>query len=194
MTFAGAPIMDIDRLIDTVIEREGGYGNHPADRGGATRWGVTEAVARAQGWRGPMRTLPRAEAVAIYRRLYWLRPRLDAVARRAPAIAAEMFDTGVNMGPAAAVAFLQRALNALNRGGRDYPDMATDGRIGPATLAAMDAFLATRGERGETVLLKAIEALQGERYVALAERRPANEAFLYGWLADRIGDAGEARA
>ena len=33
--------------------------------------------------------------------------------------------------------------------------------------------------------LKAIEALQGERYVALAERRPANEAFLYGWLANR---------
>ncbi len=37
------------------------------------------------------------------------------------------------------------------------------------------------------MLLKAIEALQGERYVALAERRPANEAFLYGWLANRLG-------
>ena len=37
------------------------------------------------------------------------------------------------------------------------------------------------------VLLKAMEALQGERYIALAESRPANEAFLYGWLANRIG-------
>ena len=37
------------------------------------------------------------------------------------------------------------------------------------------------------MLLKAIEALQGERYLDLAERRPANEAFLYGWLANRIG-------
>jgi hypothetical protein len=44
-----------------------------------------------------------------------------------------------------------------------------------------------RGKAGEKVLLKAIEALQGERYVALAESRPANEAFLYGWLANRIG-------
>jgi hypothetical protein len=38
------------------------------------------------------------------------------------------------------------------------------------------------------VLLRALEALQGERYLRLAERRPANEAFLYGWLANRIGE------
>ena len=44
-----------------------------------------------------------------------------------------------------------------------------------------------RGRGGEQVLLKAVEALQGERYLALAERRPANEAFLYGWLANRLG-------
>ena len=179
--------MHIDDLIDAVIDREGGYTDHPADRGGATRWGVTEAVARAGGWRGDMRDFPRGEAAAIYRRLYWLRPRLDAVADPAPAVAAELFDTGVNMGPAVAIGFLQRALNALNRGAADYPDLVVDGRIGPVTLAALDAFLAVRVARGEEVLLKAIEALQGERYVALAERRPANEAFLYGWLANRIG-------
>jgi len=42
--------------------------------------------------------------------------------------------------------------------------------------------------KGETVLLRALEALQGERYLRLAERRPANEAFLYGWLANRMGE------
>ena len=179
--------MDIDELIDTVIDREGGYSNHAADAGGATRWGVTEAVARASGYGGDMRAYPRTAAVAVYRRTYWTRPRLADVAERAPAIAAELFDTGVNMGPAVAAAFLQRALNALNRGATDYPDIALDGRIGPLTLAALDGFIARRGAGGETVLLKAIEALQGERYVALAEGRPANEAFLYGWLANRIG-------
>ncbi|MDP1027538.1 glycosyl hydrolase 108 family protein [Sphingomonas sp. KR1UV-12] len=183
--------MDVDGMIDAVIDREGGYSDHRADRGGATRWGVTEAVARAQGWRGTMRALPRAEAATIYRRLYWTRPRLDDVAARAPLLAAELFDTGVNMGPATAICFLQRALNALNRSGGDYPDMVVDGRVGPATLAALDAFLASRGRAAENVLLKAVEALQGERYVALAERRPANEAFLYGWLANRMGQAGE---
>ena len=55
------------------------------------------------------------------------------------------------------------------------------------TLDALAGFLATRGAAAETVLLRAVEALQGERYLTLAERRPANEAFLYGWLAQRIG-------
>ncbi|KQM63519.1 hypothetical protein ASE75_13545 [Sphingomonas sp. Leaf17] len=179
--------MDIDALIDAVIDREGGYSAHPADRGGRTRWGVTDAVARAHGYDGDMRAFPRDAAVAIYRRIYWLRPGYDRVATLMPAIAAELFDTGVNMGPAVATGFLQRALNALNRGSADYPDMALDGRIGPATLAAIAAFRARRGAAGEAVLLRAIEALQGERYLALAEARPANEAFLYGWLANRVG-------
>lgn len=179
--------MDPTPLIDAVIDREGGYVNHPADRGGPTRFGITEAAARADGYAGDLRALPRARAVAIYRRRYWLGPGFDRVAGLAPALAAELFDTGVNMGPAVAVGFLQRALNALNRGASDYPDIAPDGRLGPRTLAALAAFLAHRGAAGETVLLRAVEALQGERYLDLAERRPANEAFLYGWLANRMG-------
>ena len=181
-------VCDVDLLIDALIEREGGYVNHPADKGGPTCFGITEAVARAHGYRGAMRELPRDEAVAIYRRLYWLRPRFDEIAKRSRRIGEELFDTGANMGPAVAATFLQRALTALNRNGSDYPDLVPDGRIGEVTLRALDAYFAVRGRRsGETVLLRALEALQGERYLRLAERRPANEAFLYGWLANRIG-------
>jgi lysozyme family protein len=177
--------MDIDtgcdHLIEALIEREGGYVNHPNDRGGPTRYGITEAVARAHGYGGAMTELPQDEAVAIYRRLFWLRPRFDEVAERVPRVAAELFDTGANMGPAVAATFLQRALTALNRNGKDYPDLVPDGRVGERTLAALDGFLEARGKNGgETVLLRALEALQGERYLRLAERRPANEAFLYG--------------
>ncbi len=179
----------IDQLIDVLIDREGGFSDHPADSGGPTCFGISEAVARAYGYGGPMRQLPRAEAARIYERLYWLRPRLDEVAKRSSRIAAELFDTGANMGPAVAATFLQRALTALNRNGADYPDLVPDGRIGEQTLTALDAFIAKRGRViGETVLLRALEALQGERYLRLAERRPANEAFLYGWLANRIGE------
>ena len=180
--------MDLEELIDALIDREGGYVNHPSDRGGPTNYGITEAVARAHGFSGSMRNLPRSEAAAIYKRLYWLRPRFDQVAKRSVAVASELFDSAVNMGPAVAAPFLQRALSALNRDRQDYADLVPDGRIGPATLAALDKFLELRGKaKGETVLLKALDALQGERYIRLAERRPANEAFLYGWLANRIG-------
>src|SRR5258705_13098588 len=72
------------------------------------------------------------------------------------------------MGPAVAATFLQRALTAL---------------------AAFDAFLALRGTNsGETVLLRALEALQDERYLRLAERRPANETHLHNWLANRTAE------
>jgi lysozyme family protein len=182
-------VIDMDALIDALIDREGGFVDNPADKGGPTCFGITQAVARAHGYAGPMRLLPRSEAAAIYRRLYWQRPRLDQVAMRSARLAAELFDTGINMGPAVAITFLQRALTALNRNARDYPDLVPDGRLGRATLGALDTFLSLRGRNsGETVLLRALEALQGERYLRLAERRPGNEAFLYGWLANRIGE------
>lgn len=179
--------MDIAQLIDEVIDREGGYSNHPADRGGATRWGITQDVARANGYAGDMQALPRVTAENIYRQRYWIAPKFSFVAEIAPKIAAELFDTGVNMGVAIAGQFLQRALNALNRNERDYPDLIVDGAIGVKSLAALGGYRRVRGPSGEGVLLKAIEAMQGERYIMLAERRPANEAFLYGWLANRIG-------
>ena len=129
---------NVDALIDELIEREGGYVNHPADKGGPTCFGITEPVARALGYAGAMQNLPRHEAAAIYRRLYWLRPRFDQVARRSERIAAELFDTGVNMGPAVATTFLQRALTR---------SIACEGPIddagrprGPLTLHALDAY------------------------------------------------------
>ena len=178
--------MDVDGLIDELIAREGGYVTNPADKGGPTRFGITQATARAQGYAGDMARLPRAEAAAIYRRLYWLKPGLDRIAALAPKIAAELFDSGANMGPVVAVGFLRRALNALNRGASDYPDVPATGIVDDALVAALKGFLARRGAGGETVLLKALDALQGARYVALAEARPADEAFLYGWLANRL--------
>ncbi|HEX8839049.1 MAG TPA: glycosyl hydrolase 108 family protein, partial [Sphingomicrobium sp.] len=83
--------MEVEALIDGLIDREGGYVDHPADRGGPTCFGITEAVARSNGYAGSMRQFPREQAVAIYRRLYWSRPRFDEVARRCPRVATELF-------------------------------------------------------------------------------------------------------
>ena len=173
-------------LLEDLLRKEGGYVDHPDDRGGATNFGITETVARAAGWNGSMRDLPRDFAVTVYRRRYWTAPRFDAVAVIAPGVAAELFDTGVNMGTAVAAGFLQRSLNALNRRGFDWPDIMVDRAIGGGTLDALRRLIAVRGKPGEAALLKALNALQGARYIELAEGRQANESFLFGWLQSRV--------
>lgn len=184
MILAASPF---ERAVAHTLGIEGGYADDPADRGGKTNWGITEAVAREHGYVGDMRALPKARALAIYRLLYWDRIGLDWIAAVDPAIAGEVFDTGVNMGVSVACRFLQRVLNALNRGGTDYPDLVVDGVAGPATAQALRALLRLRGAEGRTVVLRYLDALQGARYVDLAEQRVANETFMFGW-AKRLGE------
>ena len=109
-------VLGVENLVDALIDREGGFVDNPADKGGPTCFGITEAVARAHGYAGPMRQLPRSVAVAIYLRLYWQRPRLDEVARRSARLAAELFDTGVNMGPARSPSFSARSRRSTATG------------------------------------------------------------------------------
>lgn len=177
---------EINHLLQDLLDKEGGFVDHPDDRGGATNFGITQSVARAAGWAGSMRDLPREFALTIYRRRYWTLPRFDTIAAIAPDVAAELFDTGVNMGPGTAAGFLQRSLNALNRQGKDWPDIVVDRMIGPETLVGLRTLISRRGEAGEAVLLKALNALQAVRYIELAEGRAANESFLFGWLSSRV--------
>jgi lysozyme family protein len=178
--------MSIEALIDGVIGREGGYTNNPNDPGGATCWGITERVARANGYAGPMSTMPRDTAKDIYFSQYVSRPGFAAILPLSEAIAEEVVDTGVNMGPAVASIFLQKALNTFNNQGHDYPDLKVDGDVGPGTIGALKALLAKRGHDGETVLLRALNALQGEHYISIGANRPASEAFEFGWFMRRM--------
>lgn len=178
---------DLEAELKALIKREGGYVDHPSDKGGPTKFGITEAVARRYGYKGAMQHLPEDTARAIYRKQYWEEPRFFEVAAVAQRLAAELFDTGVNMGPRVQIVWLQRWLNGLNRRGRDYADITADGVIGPATMGALKAFLKVRGAaKGEQALVDAVNCSQGHRYLELAEGRPANEDFLYGWLTTRI--------
>ncbi len=175
-----------DIAVAEIINIEGDYSDDPADSGGKTRFGITEAVARRHGYTGPMRELPAATARDIYRAGYWDAQNLDTVAMISRRIAWELFDTGVNMGIGQAGEFLQMSLSAFNRQATDYPDIEVDGEIGPATLDALDAFLRLRGPDGETALLRALNALQGAAYIELAERREKDERFVFGWFMRRV--------
>lgn len=175
-----------DVIFDEILGKEGGYVSHPDDKGGPTKWGITETVARAHGYKGNMRDLTRGQALEILEADYWHGPRFDQVAALSPDIAAELCDTGVNMGPSVAAKMLQRWLNVFNLRGKLYPDMVADGRIGPRTINALRSFLKNRGKDGELVMLVSLNCTQGERYLELAEKREANESFIYGWMKERV--------
>ena len=57
--------MTFDEAFHKLLGHEGGFVDHPSDPGGATRWGVTERVARQWGYAGSMRELPVETAKAI---------------------------------------------------------------------------------------------------------------------------------
>lgn len=165
---------------------EGGYSNHPNDPGGETNHGITEAVARRWGFKGPMRDLPIDTAHKIARLEFWEGPRFHLIAEVAPAIAYELFDTHLNMWPGFAAESLQRLLNGLNRRAVDYPDLLVDGRVGPVTCTALRNFLRKRGVEGEAVVLALLNALQGAEYLRQVEANERKEDFLYGWATHRV--------
>ena len=123
------------QTIDHILEIEGGYVDDPSDSGGETHFGITKRVARANGYSGPMRDMPRAVALAIYAARYWDALSLDHVEKLCPKVAQELADTGVNMGVGRAAEFLQKTLNALNNQGQYYTDLAIDMDSSYASLA-----------------------------------------------------------
>lgn len=170
-----------------VVGIEGRYSNDPNDSGGETMYGITIAVARAYGYMGPMASMPLAVAHDIYDRRYWAKLHCDEAANIAGArIAKELFDTGVNLGVLRSGTFLQRALNALNKQGTYYADVVVDGDVGPMTIAALREYMRRRGVPGATVLLRALNSLQGEHYVSLAEKRQKDEDYVFGWFSNRV--------
>lgn len=173
-------------IIDAVISAEGGYSNNSDDRGGETMYGITRAVARANGYLGEMRDMPRSVAERIYRNRYVVEPRFDQVVDLSPSIAEELVDTGVNMGPHRAAEFLQRWLNGFNVAGSGYDDLFVDGRLGPLSFEALGNFLRKRGEEGEQVMLRALNCTQGNRYLELTENNRSQRTFLYGWMRTRV--------
>ena len=85
--------MNIEQFLNDLIKREGGYVNIAADRGGATKYGITESVARANGYKGNMKDLPESLARDIYRKQYWIQPRFDQVNNISSLVAEELLDT-----------------------------------------------------------------------------------------------------
>jgi len=172
--------------IEEILKKEGAYVNDPKDAGGETNFGITRATARANGYLAPMKSLTKQRAIEIYEKAYWDKMRLDSVEKYSEALAKELMDIGVNMGIARAGFFLQESLNVLNNEEKYYADIAEDGQIGRQTLSALNVFIKRRGELGLLVLYEMIRIQKGAFYITLAQRRKKDEAFIFGWIANRV--------
>jgi lysozyme family protein len=182
------PEQRIDKVIDGVLAAEGGdtYTNDPDDAGKETRFGIAIATARAFGYTGAMSALPEGVARDIYRKKFITDPRFSDVFAIEPNIGAELIDTGVNMGTEVAATFLQRWLNGFNDGGTHYAALTVDGHIGDVTLNALRAFVRWRGPQGITALMRGLNGLQAEHYLAITESKPTQRKYLYGWVLNRV--------
>ncbi len=126
---------DFSNALRVILHHEGGYVNHPRDPGGITNLGVTKATW--DDWTGrnntaaDMRALTPAKVEPLYKARYWDVNRCDDL----PAgVALCVFDFGVNAGPARAARYLQKEVG-----------VAADGKIGPATIAAVKSFVTNTG-------------------------------------------------
>lgn len=166
-------------FIDDLLNREGGYSNNPADKGGETNFGVTVEVARENGYSGEMKDMPRAFAQAVYLKKYWHDPHFDEVAKLCEPLADKMFDIGVLSGPTTATRFLQRALISL---GLSSTETGLWGNNDPQCL---QHFLTQRGGNGVKVIIFMVAAQQAVAYMNDAIKNPTQSQFEYGWQLNR---------
>lgn len=165
---------NFNKIVEEILKKEGLYSNHVNDNGGATKYGITEAVARQNGYKGNMRDLPLELAKSIYRKNYWDSIKLDQVKNYG--LQYKMFDIGVNCGIGTSVKLTQRAYNILNTSGL----LDTDGKIGPKTINAINSY--PKQDR----LVKLLNAYQCKYYIDITENNPKNKSFIFGWIDKRV--------
>lgn len=198
-------VVSLGLIIAAVFAVEGGYVNDPADLGGATNHGVTQAVAREHGYTGDMRDFPKTCEVeitesgstlvrewevcaeSIYREDYIEKPGFTPLVYIDPAVGEEVVDTAVNMGPARSSRYFQRALNEVCG-----TFVAVDGKIGPSTVGSWLICRLDKGPAACVAMLDALDRQQETEYDRLVRINPRLSRFRRGWQNHRIGNVDRA--
>ena len=158
--------MNFEDAFERLLGHEGGFVDNPDDPGGATKWGITERVARAHGYQGPMQELPVAVARGIAKITYWDAVKADQLPE---ALRYAVFDAAYNSGVRQSIKWLQQAVG-----------VDADGVIGPKTLAAVG------GADARALLMRLLSVRL--RFLTGLKTWPA---FGKGW-ARRVADLMEA--
>lgn len=159
---------DFINAFNKLIGIEGGYCDDPDDPGGETKFGISKRSYPAVD----IRALTLDQARDIYKRDFWDTARLDEI--EAQAIAEEVFDSLVNIGPRVKK-WLQQAHNLTNFWDGNH-DLVIDGMIGRRTIAAIN--LSPHPDR----ILKCLNGLQFRHYLEIVEQNPRVEKWFGGWL------------
>lgn len=170
----------VEDMIRDVLRREGGYVNHPNDRGGPTNFGITlktlsNYIGRA-ALVSEVKNMSPDLAADIYEQNFYYGPGIHKLPE---AIQPFIFDSAVNHGPRRAIKFVQSVCNQAGY----TPPLDVDGAMGPATR---------RGAIWAQTEMKSffLQALLEERrnfYHVIVQNRPSQEVFLRGWL-NRINE------
>lgn len=148
-----------DDIIDELIQREGGYVDDPVDRGGKTKYGISQNAYPDLD----IENLSIEAAKAFYFFDYWRPARADEIA---PAIREKYFDMVINHGRRNATKILQ---TACRRWGADH--VVIDGLIGPITIAAT-----------KELPLAALVLERAGFYNQIVRSDPFQARFLHGWM------------
>lgn len=188
------------RAVAKLLTIEGGYVNDPADRGGATKYGISLRFLKAEGAfdldedglkdfdldfdgdidGADIRALSLDDAKVLYHRCFWKSLNCDNLAQPLGEV---MFDQGVNGGKHAARKMLQQAINrCMARYASAPAKVAVDGVIGIRTMQAMNWCIhwAAIGTSG---LIASYRDVVIFRYKEIVARDPSQKRFLKGWLA-----------
>jgi lysozyme family protein len=167
---------NVRQLAAESVHREGGFVNDPDDLGGATNFGVTIHTMRRLGMDldgdgdvdvADVRGLTLAQATDVFVEHYFEAPRIADL----PTVLHEtVFDMYVNSGNNA-IKILQRMMNSRNAKGRR--SLATDGAIGPATIAEAH----TTADEIPDQIEDAYGIARRNYYYAIADSRPRNRKF-----------------
>ncbi|MCQ4763214.1 glycoside hydrolase family 108 protein [Cloacibacillus evryensis] len=175
-------MMNFEKALSFVFGSEGGYSNHPNDRGGATNMGITAGtLARAykQGIvkHQNIKALTRAEAAEIYRVLYWRPSKADKMPEP---LCMLHFDAAVNHGLGGAAKLMQKTINNYAAKAGLKLSVAVDGELGPKSMAALDACIR---HKNNLRLICEIYINEREKYFrAIVAANPSQACFLKGWL------------
>ena len=156
-----------ERIFDYLLRVEGGYSDDENDKGGKTKYGITEEEARDFRYKGDMQDLTKDFAKNIYLKKYYLGNKLDKVIN--DKVALSICDWAVNSGRNG-TKNAQIAVNQLTNANLDV-----DGIIGNKTLEALNSVDSDK-------FLEVYHNLQRIYYKGKVEADRTQEGFLTGWL------------